>query len=187
MTPTKRLWLSIVLLAIILAAGASLYCNYLPSGGPPSSSTSSPPNSFVQPFHSSYSLVEENFYMGGRIQEPPPGTRAVLNLCEHEDVFTTEVQQWSKIPDAAPAPSIDWLRKQVEFIDKQCKAGLTTYVHCFAGVSRAWLVVTAYEMHKNGWTRDQALEFVRSKRSIINPNPAFRELLLEWEKELKKK
>ncbi len=35
------------------------------------------------------------------------------------------------------------------------------------------------------WTRDQALEFLRSRRPGVRPNPAFMELLLEWERSLK--
>ena len=37
-----------------------------------------------------YSLIEEGLYMGGDVARPPPGTKAVLNLCEkkdHEAVF----------------------------------------------------------------------------------------------------
>jgi protein-tyrosine phosphatase len=44
------------------------------------------------------------------------------------------------------------------------------------------MVIVAYEMHKNRWTRDEALKFVRSRRSITRPNPAFMKRLLEWER-----
>jgi len=47
------------------------------------------------------------------------------------------------------------------------------------------MVVTAYLMFKNNWTRDQALAFVRSRRPITRPNPAFMQLLNEWEQVLK--
>jgi protein-tyrosine phosphatase len=47
------------------------------------------------------------------------------------------------------------------------------------------MVVTAYLMAHNGWSRDRALEFVRQKRSIVNPNRAFMQLLLEWEEHLR--
>jgi hypothetical protein len=132
-----------------------------------------------------YSLIEPGLYMGGRVSQPPSGTRAVLNLCEHADPYQCEAHLWEPIPDAEPAPSIDWLRRMVQFIDQQQKAGLMTYVHCFAGVSRSGMVMTAYLMFKNDWTRDQALEFVRSMRQITRPNPAFMERLSEWERVLK--
>jgi protein phosphatase slingshot len=134
-----------------------------------------------QPNHT---LLEEGFYLGGRVPAPPPGTRAVLNLCEVEDSYRAEVYRWQPIADAAPAPGIDWLRQQVEFLDRQRRAGLPVFVHCKAGVSRAGLVTVAYLMWRNGWSRDQALQFVRSRRPKVQPNPAFMALLLEWEQSL---
>src|SRR5207244_3704504 len=80
----------------------------------------------------------------------------------HADDYRCEVHRWEPIPDAEPAPSLDWLRRMVEFVDEQQKAGRPTYVHCFAGVSRSGMVVTAYLMFKYHWTRDQALEYVRA-------------------------
>jgi hypothetical protein len=131
-----------------------------------------------------YSRIEEGFYLGGRVAAPPPGTRAVLNLCETEDCYRAEVHRWNPIRDAPPAPGVDWLRQQVEFIDRQRRAGRPVFVHCKAGVSRAGLVTAAYLMWQKGWSRDEALRFVRSRRSRVRPNPAFMALLLEWERSL---
>jgi len=69
----------------------------------------------------------------------------------------------------------------VDFVDGQRRARRTTLIHSYTGFSRSGMVVTAYLMYKNGWTRDEALEFVRSKRPMVNPNHAFMQLLLEWE------
>jgi hypothetical protein len=132
-----------------------------------------------------YSQIEEGLYQGRAVVEPPPGTGAVLNLCESKDPYECDVHRWVPIPDAAPAPSLAWLRQQVAFVAEQREAGRTVYVHCAAGVSRSGMVVVAYEMKKHGWSHDEALAFVRTRRPVTNPNPAFRELLLEWEKELK--
>jgi hypothetical protein len=129
-----------------------------------------------------YSLIEEGLYLGGRVKEPPPGTEAVLNLCENEDPYRLDIHLWEAIPDSEPAPSLDWLRRAVAFVDGNRKAGRTTYVHCRQGVSRGGMVVTAYLMAKNRWTRDQALEYVRASRPQVRPNPAFMGLLLEWER-----
>jgi hypothetical protein len=133
-----------------------------------------------------YSLIEDGLYQGGHVPEPPPGTTAVLNLCEQADPYKCELHSWEAIPDAAPAPSLEWLRARVQFVDEQRKAGKTVYVHCFGGVSRAGMVITAYLMQKNGWARDEALAFVRKGRPITNPNPAFMKLLEEWEHDLRK-
>jgi hypothetical protein len=131
-----------------------------------------------------YSLIEEGLYQGGDVTAPPHGTQAVLNLCEKEDSYQCPVHVWEPIKDGAPAPSLDWLRQQIKFVAAQRQAGLTTFVHCRNGASRSGLVVVAYLMFQHGWTRDKELAYVRSKRPVTHPNPAFLDLLLEWEKAL---
>jgi hypothetical protein len=132
-----------------------------------------------------YSLVEEGLYVGGSVVEPPPGTTAVVNLCDRVDPYPVDACLWEPILDGGKAPDMDWLRKMVEFIDVSRRAGNTVYVHCNAGVSRSGFVVTAYLMYEHRWARDQALEFVQSKRPQIQPNPAFMQRLAEWEQALK--
>src|SRR5262245_42383082 len=120
-----------------------------------------------------YSQVEDGLYIGGYVSEPPPGTGAVLNLCESEDPYRAESHRWEPIRDAAPAPSLGWLRGQVAFIDAERAAGRTVFVHCRNGVSRSGMVVVAYYMARNGWPRDEAVAFVRSRRPGLRPNPVF--------------
>lgn len=134
----------------------------------------------------SFSLIEEGLYQGGRVTEPPPGTSAVLNLCEAVDRYEVEVYRPEPIADAPPAPSLEWLRRMVAFVEEQRAEGRVVYVHCVAGVSRSGMVVVAYEMKRHGWSRDEALAFVRTRRPMTRPNAAFMELLLEWEKELER-
>jgi hypothetical protein len=132
-----------------------------------------------------YSLIEEGLYLGGLLDEPPPGTRAVLNVCETEDPYHAEVHRWEPIADTAPAPGLEWLRRQVDFITEQRRAGLPVFVHCRAGVSRGGMVVTAYLMSRDGCTRDEALAVIRAQRPSVRPNQAFMERLLEWERSTK--
>jgi hypothetical protein len=131
-----------------------------------------------------YSRIEDGLWMGGYVGKPPRRVHAVLNLCESEDLYRCDVHRWEPIRDAAPAPDLAWLRRMVEFVDEQRRDGKTVYVHCAAGISRSGMVVVAYLMFKNKWTRDEALAFVRTKREGVRPNPAFMELLLEWEREV---
>jgi hypothetical protein len=128
-----------------------------------------------------YSRIEEDLYLGGILEEPPPGTRAVLNVCETEDPYRAEVHRWDPIPDRAPAPGIAWLRRQVQFVAEQRRAGRPVFVHCRAGLSRGAMVVTAYLMWRDHCTRDEALAVIRTSRPSARPNPAFMRLLLEWE------
>ena len=131
------------------------------------------------------SLIEPGLYLGAYVREPPPSTTAVLNLCETEDTFTCPVSRWEPIRDAAPAPDLDWLRRQVEFIADQRKADGIVFVHCRQGVSRGGMVIVAYLMHEHHWGRDEALEYARTKRPLVRPNPAFMDRLEEWENQLK--
>jgi hypothetical protein len=72
-----------------------------------------------------YTLIRDKLYMGGYVKTPPPGTKAVLNLCRIADPYKVESHVWEKIKDTTPAPSIDWLKKQVKFIDEQRLADKT--------------------------------------------------------------
>lgn len=132
-----------------------------------------------------YSWIEDGLWLGGSVAKPPPGTHAVLNLCELEDPYRVEFHKWEPIPDAEPAPSLQWLRSQVEFIQAQRTAGRTVFIHCKQGISRSSMVLAAYLMQREGWSRDEALAFLRSHRPGVRPNPAFMQLLLEWEQSLK--
>jgi protein-tyrosine phosphatase len=132
-----------------------------------------------------YSRIEDGLWLGGSVAAPPPGSQAVLNLCETEDPYRVESQKWVPIRDAEPVPSLDWLHEQVGFIESERATGRVVFVHCRNGVSRSGMVLAAYFMRREGWSRDQALEFLRSHRPGVRPNPAFMEFLLEWERSLK--
>jgi protein-tyrosine phosphatase len=133
-----------------------------------------------------YSRIEETLYLGGSVAEPPPpGTTAVLNLCGRKDPYPVDALLWEPILEGGKEPDLAWLRRMVEFIDIQQRVGRVTYVHCMAGMNRSGMVATAYLMFKHNWNRDQALEFVQSKRPQVQPNPALMRLLSEWEQNLK--
>lgn len=52
-------------------------------------------------------------------------------------------------------------------------------MHCFQGISRSATVVCAYVIANaaNGMTAQEAIDFVRSKRGVANPNDGFRTAL----------
>lgn len=132
-----------------------------------------------------YSRIEDGLWLGGLVDAPPPGTQVVLNLCEAEDPYQVDTPRWEPIRDAEPVPSLAWLRGQVSFLETERAAKRTVFVHCRNGASRSGMVVVAYYMAHNGWSRNKAIEFVRSRRSELRPNPAFMQLLLDWERALK--
>lgn len=131
-----------------------------------------------------YSLIEDGLYLGSAVSEPPPGTKAVLNLCAKPDPYSVDASLQEPIFEEGKEPSLAWLKRTVEFIDSQRRAGVVTYVHCLCGMNRSGAVVTAYLMYEHRWSRDQALAFVRSKRPQVQPNPALMRLLAEWEQSL---
>ena len=141
------------------------------------------PTEFTEEYHN-YSQIEPGLYVGGSILKAPPEVTAVLNLCEIPDPYNVKVHLWMEIPDDAPGLNIEWLKEATGFVADQRKKGRTVYVHCAFGINRSAMVSTAYLMKDRGWTRDEALKYIRAKRPQANPNPAFMDLLLEWEKDL---
>jgi hypothetical protein len=129
-----------------------------------------------------HSRIEAGLYLGGWVAAPPRDVSAVLNLCEVEDPYQAPFHRWEPIRDAEPAPGLDWLRRQVAFIEAQRQEKRGVFVHCRNGVSRSGMVVAAHLMARYGWSRDDALAFMRSRREVVRPNPAFMRLLLEWER-----
>lgn len=61
------------------------------------------------------------------------------------------------------------------------------FIHCICGVSRSATILTAYLMRKNNWSRDETIEYLQSKRSVVDPNDGFRKQLSIYEETLKTK
>ena len=57
-------------------------------------------------------------------------------------------------------------------------------VHCVKGVSRSASVISAYLIARYGWTRDQAVNYVQSKRMNAQPNRGFISQLDEYARSL---
>lgn len=60
-------------------------------------------------------------------------------------------------------------------------------IHCFFGKSRSTSIVAAYLIFYKHMSTDEALEFIKSKRSQIDPNPGYIRQLREFEEEVKYK
>lgn len=59
--------------------------------------------------------------------------------------------------------------------------GNVVLVHCLAGMSRSATIVCAYLLATTSMNTQEAISFVRSKRSIIQPNYGFEKQLRVWE------
>jgi hypothetical protein len=51
--------------------------------------------------------------------------------------------------------------------------GKQVLVHCAGGISRSPTLVIAHLMQACGWTRDEALTFVKKRREWVEPNEGF--------------
>ena len=77
------------------------------------------------------------------------------------------------------------LNKAYHYIDDAIKRGGIVLVHCHAGVSRSASIVIYYIMRKYNLTFNQALQYVKNKRKIVNPNHGFVRQLQYAESKLK--
>ena len=67
-----------------------------------------------------------------------------------------------------------------EFIEAQTKLTKDTnkcniLIHCYMGSSRSASVTAAYLIYKYGYSVDDCIKLLRSKREIVNTNTTFRE------------
>jgi atypical dual specificity phosphatase len=62
------------------------------------------------------------------------------------------------------------------------KKGKNTLIHCYMGSSRSATIVSAYMIKKYGYTVDECVTILRSKREIVNINTKFAKNLQDyWE------
>ncbi|XP_076047912.1 dual specificity protein phosphatase MPK-4-like isoform X2 [Oratosquilla oratoria] len=86
-----------------------------------------------------------------------------------------------QVDDMADRDLLSKFDEAAEFIaDGQNKG--CVYVHCFFGVSRSSTLVICYMMKKYGWTMDEALQRVKSRRKFTCPNPGFIAQLLLYQR-----
>jgi protein-tyrosine phosphatase len=72
-----------------------------------------------------------------------------------------------------------------QFIDRAVRNKENILIHCIVGVSRSPSMVIYYVMKKLNLNYQDAFNFVKSKRSIINPNDAFKQQLQKYNPNLK--
>ncbi|KDQ16659.1 hypothetical protein BOTBODRAFT_106775 [Botryobasidium botryosum FD-172 SS1] len=89
--------------------------------------------------------------------------------------------------DTARADLLGVLQRSTEYIqgvlDSPEESG-NVLVHCIEGISRSVAVVCAYLIFAKGYTAAEAVDYVKSKRSVSSPNPGFVAQLSRWAERL---
>ncbi|XP_023325970.1 dual specificity protein phosphatase MPK-4 [Eurytemora carolleeae] len=144
----------------------------------------------AKPTKSRIDLIEEHLHLGNI-----DAATDVLTLQSHDIThIVTIIPLPRKISSLLPRisyihiqvtdiPSEDLFShfsRAIKFIEEGMQTG-NVLVHCFYGKSRSASIICAFIMQKYRIGFDQALEFVRSKRSLVNPNPGFKAQLRLWE------
>lgn len=86
--------------------------------------------------------------------------------------------EWEKI--------CEYFDQAVDFIKECEKVDGKIFVHCMCGVSRSATLVAAYLIKEKGFTAQQAIDYLHSKRKQVDPNQGFRKQLEYYEANLKR-
>lgn len=77
-----------------------------------------------------------------------------------------------------------YFNKSNKFISSALKGGGKVFVHCVCGVSRSATLLAAFMMEEYGMTCDEAIDRLKIKRQIVNPNKGFVDQLEKFSQEL---
>jgi len=92
------------------------------------------------------------------------------NLFEYKNIHICDIENENLA---------SYFKECVEYIDNVVKTNGKILVHCSYGISRSASMVIAYFISK-GMTYEDAYNFVKSKRNIIEPNDGFKKQLKEF-------
>lgn len=111
------------------------------------------------------------------------GLTRVLNVSRLENSFESELV-YKQIPvDDAPNVNLsEHFPDAFRFIDSARVNEERVLVHCQAGMSRSVTVILAYLMYHMCMSLEQAYDFVKAKKSNIQPNFSFMGQLLDFER-----
>ncbi|XP_017329895.1 protein phosphatase Slingshot homolog 3 isoform X1 [Ictalurus punctatus] len=99
----------------------------------------------------------------------------ILNVTMEIDNFFPESFTYMNIRvyDVEATDLLSHWNNTYMFINEARKSGQSVLVHCKMGVSRSASTVIAFLMKQQGWTLEEALNHVRERRPIVQPNDGF--------------
>ncbi|KAL4421080.1 hypothetical protein ABPG77_001375 [Micractinium sp. CCAP 211/92] len=116
------------------------------------------------------------------------GVKAIITIHNNPDNLKLPPGKYKhlkiELPDIDTADISAHLHTAFDFIEENRAAKRGVLVHCGAGVSRSATLCISWLMRKNRWNAQQALEFAKSRRSLVAPNDGFWRALCRLEGEL---
>jgi len=111
------------------------------------------------------------------------GITHVLNVSSDVDNFFPDAFTYLniRVRDVDETDLLKEFDRTNKFILEAKDAGSCCLVHCKMGVSRSASVVLAYVMKEYEYSLEEAYDFVKQKRTCINPNEGFRVQLATYE------
>ncbi|XP_046705043.1 protein phosphatase Slingshot homolog 3 isoform X2 [Silurus meridionalis] len=99
----------------------------------------------------------------------------ILNVTMEIDNFFPESFSYMnvRVYDVESTDLLPHWKNTYMFINEARKSGQSVLVHCKMGVSRSASTVIAFLMKQQGWTLEEALNHVRERRPIVQPNESF--------------
>lgn len=127
------------------------------------------------------SKITEQIYLGSA-QEATNKKWLVDHYISHVVNCTVEHQNYYpnvcnylklNLYDSPQQPLDHVLDRTYKYILDAVEKGGTVLVHCHAGVSRSATIVLYFIMKIKKWSLEDSYRYLKSKRSIINPNKGF--------------
>jgi dual specificity phosphatase 12 len=103
-------------------------------------------------------------------------------MAHHPFHFTYEK---ANLRDTEDENILDEIVRLLPEIRSQIVRGKGVLVHCMQGASRSVTIVTAYLIKYHNMKSEEALAFMKSKRSCVNPNQGYRDQLKIFEEMIK--
>lgn len=103
----------------------------------------------------------------------------ILNMTREVDCFFPQHFKYKKVAvsDEASTQLLNYWNSTYQFLKEAKDAGKVVLVHCKKGISRSSSTVIAFAMKEYGWSLDEALDYVKTRRNCITPNKGFMEQL----------
>jgi len=98
----------------------------------------------------------------------------VINLSNQKNLYPEQTKVYNiDIFDHPDTDISKYLDLTFDLIKNSIENDDQILVHCIAGQSRSPTIVIHYLMKINDWSYETALEYTKSKRSIVCPNAGF--------------